>query len=115
MRVEHFTRGDSTPQCPSQRDDDATTSSSQSDDDMTLASSPTAETHRYTEFSQLRTPEELDLDFGLENDELLRPQSRARYHGPKVWQVKNSSMKLSALEATVTIKRGLFTFEDLEP
>jgi hypothetical protein len=34
--------------------------------------------------------------------------------GPKAWQVKGMNLKLSALEATVAVKRGVFTYDDFE-
>jgi hypothetical protein len=54
-----------------------------------------------------------DVELALEHDELLdKPDTRTTSHGPKVWQVKESTLKLSALEATVAVKRGLYTYDD---
>jgi hypothetical protein len=58
--------------------------------------------------------EKLDADLPFERDELLKPDSHPTSHGPKVWKVKDLNLKLSALEATVAVKRGVFTYEDFE-
>jgi hypothetical protein len=67
------------------------------------------------EDAHLLTQEEVDLAF--ERDEILQPVSHDNHmtsHSPKVWQVKGLNLKLSALEATVTVKRGVFTYDDFE-
>jgi hypothetical protein len=64
--------------------------------------------------TKLSTPDELDVDLAYEHDELLKPESSTTDKSPKIWQVKSSALKFSALEAVVTVKRGLFTFEDFE-
>lgn len=59
--------------------------------------------------------EEVDLAF--ERDEMLQPKSHDSHvtsHSPKVWKVKGINVKLSALEATVTVKEGVFTYDDFE-
>lgn len=58
------------------------------------------------------THDEFDDDAHSERDELLRQPRYMTSHGPKVWQVKGSSLKLSALEAVVAVKGGIYTFED---
>lgn len=67
------------------------------------------------EDAHLLSQEEVDLAF--ERDEILQPESPDGHmtsHGPKVWQVKGLNLKLSALEATVTVKQGVFTYDDFE-
>ena len=57
---------------------------------------------------------DLDGDLALEDDELRnKGDFRRPSRGPRVWQVKTSTLKLSALEATIAVKRGLFTYDDL--
>jgi hypothetical protein len=58
---------------------------------------------------------ENDDDLAIERDELLKPDTRMISHGPKVWHVKGSSLKLSALEAVVAVKKGLYTFDNFTP
>lgn len=59
---------------------------------------------------------ELDTDLAFERDELLHRELRDSHmtSGPKVWQVKGMNLKLSALEATVAVKRGAFTYDDFQ-
>jgi hypothetical protein len=65
--------------------------------------------------SQNRPVEDPDTDLAFEKDELiLTPDSRIPSSSPKIWQVKGSPLKLSALEATVSVKRGLFTYDNFE-
>jgi len=64
--------------------------------------------------SHLPAPEKFDADLAFERDELLKPDGRTAPHGPKVWQVKAMPLKLSALEATVAVKGGVFTYDDFE-
>jgi hypothetical protein len=65
--------------------------------------------------ARLRPNEDLDLDLAFEKDELIfTPDNRTPSSGPKIWQVKGSPLKLSALEATVSVKRGLFTYDHFE-
>ena len=60
-----------------------------------------------------REQEKLDTDLAFERDELLRQDvPKTKPHGPKVWQVKDLNLKLSALEATVAVKGGVFTYDD---
>ena len=54
-------------------------------------------------------------DIALERDELLKSDTHVILHGHKVWQVKGSNLDLSALEAVVAVKKGLYTFDDLMP
>ncbi len=65
--------------------------------------------------------DEINIDRHHEDDQLpdyerefCKPSTHTTSHGPKVWQVKGLYLKLSALEAIVAIKRGIFTFDDLE-
>jgi hypothetical protein len=65
--------------------------------------------------AHILTQEEADLAF--DQDEILQPQSHDKpvtSVAPKVWEVKGLNLKLSALEATVTVKRGVFTYDDFE-
>lgn len=62
--------------------------------------------------AQMQSNEELDDDLAFDREELLKSDTRMMSRGPKVWQVKGSSLKLSALEAVVAVKRGLYTFDD---
>lgn len=65
--------------------------------------------------AHLLTQEEVDLAF--DHDEILHPESHDKpvtSVGPKVWKVKGLNLKLSALEATVAVKRGVFTYDDFE-
>jgi hypothetical protein len=57
---------------------------------------------------------ELDTDLAFERDELLQRDSHMtpQHWSPKVWQVKGMNLKLSALEATVVVKKGIFTYDD---
>ena len=57
-----------------------------------------------------------DVDLAFERDEMLDHGSRDNHvaQGPKVWKVKGMNLKLSALEATVTVKSGVFTYDDFE-
>ena len=66
------------------------------------------------EDAHLLSAEEVDLAF--ERDEMLQPEAALNHmiSGPKVWQVKGLDLKLSALEATVTVKSGIFTYDDFE-
>jgi hypothetical protein len=75
---------------------------------------PTMAERRQTyEDAHLLSQEEVDLAF--ERDEILEPPHLGQVtSGPKVWTVKGMDLKLSALEATVTIKSGVFTYDDLE-
>jgi len=72
------------------------------------------EPHQSIEESDLPAPEKFDTDLAFEREELLQPDSRPASHGPKVWQVKALPLKLSALEATVAVKGGVFTYDDFE-
>ncbi|PMD53155.1 uncharacterized protein K444DRAFT_668700 [Hyaloscypha bicolor E] len=72
------------------------------------------EPHQSIEESDLPAPEKFDTDLAFEREELLKPDSRPASHGPKVWQVKALPLKLSALEATVAVKGGVFTYDDFE-
>lgn len=65
-------------------------------------------------YQSLPVPEKFDADLAFDRDELLKPDSRTASHGPKVWQVKELKLKLSALEATVAVKGGVFTYDDFE-
>lgn len=67
------------------------------------------------EDAHLLSQEEVDLAF--ERDEILQPESHDTHvtpPGPKVWKVKGMNLRLSALEATVTVKSGVFTYDDFE-
>jgi hypothetical protein len=66
------------------------------------------------EDASIPASERLDADLAFEREELLRPDSHTVSHGPKVWKVKGLNLKLSALEATVAVKRGVFTYDDFE-
>ena len=57
---------------------------------------------------------ELDADLAIERDELLQRDNHLTSPGPKVWRVKGMNLKLSALEATVAVKGGVFTYDDFE-
>ncbi|KAN0098201.1 hypothetical protein V8E51_013864 [Hyaloscypha variabilis] len=70
--------------------------------------------HQSIRDSQLPAPERFDADLPFERDELLKPDGRVPPHGPKVWQVKELPLKLSALEATVAVKGGVFTYDDFK-
>jgi len=70
--------------------------------------------HQSIRDSQLPTPERFDADLPFERDELLKPDGRVPPHGPQVWQVKELPLKLSALEATVAVKGGVFTYDDFK-
>jgi hypothetical protein len=72
------------------------------------------ESHQSFGDSNLPAPEKFDADLAFERDELLKPDSRPATQGPKVWQVKALPLKLSALEATVAVKGGVFTYDDFE-
>jgi hypothetical protein len=61
--------------------------------------------------------EKLGADLVFERDELLGPDSHPSdriSHAPKVWKVNGLNLTLSALEATVAVKRGVFTYDDFE-
>lgn len=76
-----------------------------------------SEEHHIIDDASHPTSEKLDTDLAFERDELLRPDSHPSdptSHGPKVWKVKDLNLKLSALEATVAVKRGVFTYDDFE-
>ena len=64
--------------------------------------------------SNLPAPEKFDADLAFERDELLKPDGGTAPQRPKVWQVKELPLKLSALEATVAVKGGVFTYDDFE-
>ncbi|KAE9373935.1 hypothetical protein N431DRAFT_374616 [Stipitochalara longipes BDJ] len=70
--------------------------------------------HQSVGDSHLPAPEKFDADLPFEREELLKPDGPTASHGPKVWQVKELPLKLSALEATVTVKGGIFTYDDFE-
>ena len=70
--------------------------------------------HQSMRDSSLPAPEKFDADLAFERDELLKQDSRTASQGPKVWQVKELPLKLSALEATVAVKGGVFTYDDFE-
>ena len=72
------------------------------------------QSHQFVVDSILPAPEKFDTDLAFEREELLKPDSRRASHGPKVWQVKALPLKLSALEATVAVKGGIFTYDDFE-
>ncbi|KAG0650420.1 Vacuolar sorting-associated 13A [Hyphodiscus hymeniophilus] len=66
------------------------------------------------ENAHLLSQEEADLAF--ERDEMVHHMSADSHviRGSKVWKVKGMNLKLSALEGTVAVKNGVFTYEDLE-
>lgn len=63
--------------------------------------------------TSLPPPSNYDADLAFDREELLKPSHRTS-HGPKVWAVKALKLKLSALEATVAVKGGVFTYDDFE-
>jgi hypothetical protein len=67
-------------------------------------------------FGDASTPafERLDVDLAFERDELLQIDPPTFSHRLKVWKVKGLNLKLSALEGTVPVKRGVFTYDDFE-
>lgn len=65
------------------------------------------------EYQPLSVPEKFDADLAFDRDELLSSGSHMGSRAPKVWQVKELKVKLSALEATVAVKGGIFTYDDL--
>jgi hypothetical protein len=65
-------------------------------------------------YQSLPAPEKFDGDLAFDREELLKPDSRMASQGPKVWQVKALQLKLSALEATIAVKGGVFTYDDFE-
>lgn len=84
---------------------------------LALKVTPTAmseQPHQPVEDSHLPAPEKFEADLPFEREELLKLDSRMATHGPKVWQVKQLPLKLSALEATVAVKGGVFTYDDFE-
>lgn len=66
-----------------------------------------------SEFQSLPVPEKFDADLAFDREELLSSGSHVVSRGPKVWQVREMKVKLSALEATVAVKGGVFTYDDL--
>lgn len=66
-----------------------------------------------SEYQSLPVPEKFDTDLAFDREELLSSAGHMASRGPKVWQVKELKVKLSALEATVAVKCGIFTYDDL--
>jgi hypothetical protein len=66
-----------------------------------------------SEYQSLPVPEKFDTDLAFDREELLSSSSHVVSRGPKVWQVTELKVKLSALEATVAVKGGVFTYDDL--
>ncbi len=66
-----------------------------------------------SEYQSLAVPEKFDTDLAFDRDELLSSGSHMASRDPKVWQVKELKVKMSALEATVAVKSGIFTYDDL--
>lgn len=60
--------------------------------------------------------EDEEADLAYEHYELLPPELPAAHvtSSPKVWKLKGMELHLSALEATVAVKGGIFTYDDLE-
>jgi hypothetical protein len=116
MRVEHpipVDQESEPPEVPS-RIGKAETQRIHLEPDLKANSRPMLEDPQPLEDASTRGPERLDADLAFEYDELLKPDSRITSHGPKVWKAKGLNLKLSALEATVAVKRGVFTYDDFE-
>lgn len=122
MKIEHIipVRSDFRPPI-NQKTDEATSRSTRPDPARTAdeANQAELEEQQLREAARKRFNEDInqfnaenDDDLSIERDELLKPDSGMILHGPKVWQVKGSSLKLSALEAVVAVKKGLYTFDD---
>jgi hypothetical protein len=95
--------------------DEAGVESTHSEPDLKAHDQTMLENAQSCEDAHLLLQEEVDLAF--ERDEMLQPKSHDSHvtsHGPKVWKVKGINLKLSALEATVTVKEGVFTYDDFE-
>jgi hypothetical protein len=66
-----------------------------------------------SEYQSLPVPEKFDADLAFDREELLSSGSHMASRSPKVWQVRELKLKLNALEATVAVKGGIFTYDDL--
>ena len=116
MKVEHPVPSppESDPAVPRAMDE-ASIPTTLSDPNLKADSHVIAESSLSHNDSQNRPIEDPDTDLAFEKDELiLTPDSRTPSYSPKIWQVKGSPLKLSALEATVSVKRGLFTYDSFE-
>jgi hypothetical protein len=116
MKVEHPvpSRPESDPAAPRAMDE-ASIPTPLSDPNLKADGHTLAESSQPHHGSQNRPIEDPDTDLAFEKDELiLTPDSRTLSSSPKIWQVKESPLKLSALEATVSVKRGLFTYDSFE-
>jgi len=116
MKVERPvpSRPESDPAVPRAMDE-ASIPTTLSDPNLKADSHIMAESSRSHNESQNRPVEDPDTDLAFEKDELiLTPNTRARSSSPKIWKVRGSPLKLSALEATVSVKRGLFTYDSFE-
>jgi hypothetical protein len=95
--------------------DEASMPTTLSDPNLKADSHTMAESSRSHNGSRNRPVEDPDNDLAFEKDELiLTPDTRTPSYSPKIWKVRESPLKLSALEATVSVKRGLFTYDSFE-
>jgi hypothetical protein len=120
MTVKHPAPAPQKPQ-PQSSMGDANTKAGDSDlkvDSLTMPQNLTTESPQPHEDAELHLlphkEKELDADLAIERDELLQRDNHMTSSGPKAWQVKGMNLKLSALEATVAVKRGVFTYDDFE-
>ena len=94
--------------------DEAGVQSVQSGTDLKVDNPAVTEKSQAQKDSHFQSFEELDADLTLEHEELLKPDSHITSHSLQVWQVKGKNLKLSALEATIAVKKGVFSFDDYE-
>jgi hypothetical protein len=116
MKVEHPvpSRPESDPAAPRAMDE-ASIPTPLSDPNLKADGHTLAESSQPHHGSQNRPVEDPDTDLAFEKDELIfTPDNRTPSSSPKIWQVRGSPLKLSALEATVSVKRGLFTYDSFE-